>query len=244
MIELAFDGLFRADFESMRDWARAALGGARPLGDRPLTATAAACSRRSAKRVRRARSPEAEARRGEALGAGRRDARRGARRRGSTPPPTSPPRSSTSTATTRPSRTPSARSTSAARPASCHPTLVPTLVTAHFMRGRLAEAASVLDGGVEAARLAGITAGHGVDAASTARCWRVAAGDARRARSRMAEEALELHASGSTRASSRRGRRWPSPPRRCRRATPRAPSRCSSRGRRRGAAADPRRLAG
>lgn len=32
--------------------------------------------------------------------------------------------------------------------------LFPTLGTAYFMRGRLAEAAEVLDGGVESARLA------------------------------------------------------------------------------------------
>ena len=38
-----------------------------------------------------------------------------------------------------------------------HPTLIPALGAAHFMRGRLAEAAKVLDAGVEAARLAGIT---------------------------------------------------------------------------------------
>jgi DNA-binding CsgD family transcriptional regulator len=38
-----------------------------------------------------------------------------------------------------------------------HPTLIPALGAAHFMRGRLSEAAEVLDAGVEAARLAGIT---------------------------------------------------------------------------------------
>ena len=35
-----------------------------------------------------------------------------------------------------------------------HPTLLPALGAAHFMRGRLGEAAKVLDDGVEAARLA------------------------------------------------------------------------------------------
>src|SRR5215207_11201314 len=40
-----------------------------------------------------------------------------------------------------------------------HPTLIPALGAAHFMRGRLDEAAKVLDAGVEAARLAGITQG-------------------------------------------------------------------------------------
>ena len=38
-----------------------------------------------------------------------------------------------------------------------HPTLIPALGAAHFLRGRLSEAAEVLDAGVEAARLAGIT---------------------------------------------------------------------------------------
>jgi DNA-binding NarL/FixJ family response regulator len=38
-----------------------------------------------------------------------------------------------------------------------HPTLLPALGAAHFMRGRLRESAKVLDEGVEAARLVGIT---------------------------------------------------------------------------------------
>ena len=42
MTVLAFDGLFRADFESMRHAAERALEVARPLDDRPLTAMAAA----------------------------------------------------------------------------------------------------------------------------------------------------------------------------------------------------------
>ena len=50
------------------------------------------------------------------------------------------------------------------------PTLVPTLGTAYFMRGRFEEAADVLDGGLEAARLADIAQGR-PGACSTAR-WR------------------------------------------------------------------------
>jgi ATP/maltotriose-dependent transcriptional regulator MalT len=42
MIELAMDGFFRMDYEQMREWAERALGTARPLGDRPLTAAAVA----------------------------------------------------------------------------------------------------------------------------------------------------------------------------------------------------------
>jgi ATP/maltotriose-dependent transcriptional regulator MalT len=39
--ELSVDGFYRMDYGSMRDWARRALDAARPLGDRPLTASAA-----------------------------------------------------------------------------------------------------------------------------------------------------------------------------------------------------------
>ena len=42
MIELAVDALFRADPESVRDWAGARLGGRTELGERPLIAAAAA----------------------------------------------------------------------------------------------------------------------------------------------------------------------------------------------------------
>ena len=42
MIELAVDGFYRMDYESMRRWAGRALTAARPLGDRPLTAAAVA----------------------------------------------------------------------------------------------------------------------------------------------------------------------------------------------------------
>jgi tetratricopeptide (TPR) repeat protein len=83
-----------------------------------------------------------------------------------------------------------------------HPTLIPALGAAHFMRGRLSEAAEVLDAGVEAARLAGIT---------QSMAWMLRnrsllsalAGDLPAALE-MAEEALEL----TTRASCRHGRRW------------------------------------
>jgi ATP/maltotriose-dependent transcriptional regulator MalT len=42
MVELAMDGFFRMDYGRMREWAERALGAARPLGDRPLTAAAVA----------------------------------------------------------------------------------------------------------------------------------------------------------------------------------------------------------
>jgi hypothetical protein len=41
LMMLAFDGLFRADFDAMRAAATRALTMPRPLGDQPLTATAA-----------------------------------------------------------------------------------------------------------------------------------------------------------------------------------------------------------
>ena len=42
MIELAVDGFYRMDYESMRGWAGRAVAAARPLDDRPLTAAAVA----------------------------------------------------------------------------------------------------------------------------------------------------------------------------------------------------------
>ena len=42
MIELALDGVYRMEFEQIAPWARRALELARPLGDRPLTASAVA----------------------------------------------------------------------------------------------------------------------------------------------------------------------------------------------------------
>jgi DNA-binding NarL/FixJ family response regulator len=42
MIELALDGVYRMEFEQIEPWGRRALEIARPLGDRPLTASAAA----------------------------------------------------------------------------------------------------------------------------------------------------------------------------------------------------------
>jgi ATP/maltotriose-dependent transcriptional regulator MalT len=42
MIELALDGVYRMEFEQISPWAERALEVARPLGDRPLTASAAA----------------------------------------------------------------------------------------------------------------------------------------------------------------------------------------------------------
>ncbi len=64
MIELAMDGFFRMDYESMREWAERALGTAQPLGDRPLTAAAVAALAFAG--ATSGATPEAEARRSEA----------------------------------------------------------------------------------------------------------------------------------------------------------------------------------
>ena len=71
-----------------------------------------------------------------------------------------------------------------------HPTLLPALGAAHFMRGRLGEAAKVLDDGVEAARLVGITQSMAWMLRNRA-LLSVVAGDLPAALE-MAEEALEL----------------------------------------------------
>ncbi len=42
MVELAMDGFFRMEYQRMREWAERALSAARPLGDRPLIAAAVA----------------------------------------------------------------------------------------------------------------------------------------------------------------------------------------------------------
>ena len=42
MLELAVDGMFRADYDAARRWGMRALDAARPVGDRPLIATAGA----------------------------------------------------------------------------------------------------------------------------------------------------------------------------------------------------------
>jgi len=71
-----------------------------------------------------------------------------------------------------------------------HPTLLPALGAAHFLRGRLVDAAKVLDDGMEAARLAGITQGLAWMLRNRALLLTMT-GDADAALD-MAEEALEL----------------------------------------------------
>ncbi len=151
MIVLAFDGLFRADFDSMRDSAARALAAARHRGSQPLKATAAsvltlACAWGG-------RTSDAEAAREEAVAlveamsedelAGRIDAP-----------------AYLSAAELYMDRydeaiTHAERALEVGRATGqVFPTLVPTLATAYFMRGRLVEATELIEGGVESARLA------------------------------------------------------------------------------------------
>ncbi len=156
MVELAIDGLFRSEYESMSQFAQRALEAAEPLGDDSLIAMALgvcalACSFTGA-------IAEAESHRERA----------------------------TAIVDAMPDDQLVARIDAAAHLAAAEiyldryreagehaeralavgratgivfPTLVPTVGTAYFMRGRFKEATDVLDGGLEAARLADITQG-------------------------------------------------------------------------------------
>ena len=154
MIELAIDALFRAEPEAVRDWATRALGAARELGERPLIAAAAAMlalGHAVAGSIGEAQAAYDEA---TALVAAMSDEELTARVDAA---------AYLCSAATFLDRYDDAvahaeRALRLGRAAGhLHPTLIPALGAAHFMRGRLSEAAEVLDAGVEAARLAGIT---------------------------------------------------------------------------------------
>jgi DNA-binding CsgD family transcriptional regulator/tetratricopeptide (TPR) repeat protein len=187
MIELAIDGLFRADPESVRDWASRALEAARELGERPLVAAAAAIlalGHAVAGSIAEAQSAYAEA---SALLAAMSDEELGARVDAA---------AYLTSAATYLDRYDEAvahaeRALRLGRAAGrLHPTLLPALGAAHCMRGRLGEAAKVLDDGVEAARLVGITQSMAWMLRNRALLSAVA-GDLAAALE-MAEEALEL----------------------------------------------------
>jgi DNA-binding NarL/FixJ family response regulator/tetratricopeptide (TPR) repeat protein len=151
VIVLAFDGLFRADFDAMRDAAARALAAARPLGDRPLTASAAsvltlACAWGGM-------TSDAEAAREEAVAlvesmsddelTGRIDA------------PAYLAAAELYLDRYEETIAHSERALAVGRATGQQfPTLVPTLASAYLMRGRLADAIEVIEGGVESARLA------------------------------------------------------------------------------------------
>ena len=151
MSELAIDGLFAGDYAAMREWAGRARDGARAAGDPSLTAgallalaeaLAGAVADAEAHRTEMAAVVDATA--GEDLAC--------------------PVEAVAHLATTElyldryaDAGAHAERALAAARATGQRfPTLVPTLGTARFMQGRLAEAAEILDGGVEAARLSGV----------------------------------------------------------------------------------------
>ena len=151
MIVLAFDGLFRADFDAMADAAARALAAARPLGGRPLTAAAASVL--SLARAWGGRSAEGEETRKEAVAlvdamtedelAGRIDA------------PAYLAAAELYLDRYDETIAHAERALAVARATGQQfPTLVPTLGSAYLMRGRLTEAIEILDGGIEAGRLA------------------------------------------------------------------------------------------
>jgi DNA-binding CsgD family transcriptional regulator/tetratricopeptide (TPR) repeat protein len=187
MIELAIDGLFRADPESVRHWGRRSLRAARELEDRPLVAAAAAIltlGHAVAGSIAEAQAGYAEA---SALVRQMTDEELAARVDAA---------AYLASAATYLDRYDEAvahaeRALELGRAAGrLHPTLLPALGAAHFMRGRLGEAAEVLDAGLEAARLAGITQSMAWMLRNRALLAAVA-GDLAAALE-MAEEALEL----------------------------------------------------
>lgn len=153
MIELAIESLFGARYEAMRDWARDALDGARPLGVRALTATtvglaalAEACTGRIA---------AAEAHREEAVGLvdALPDAELATRLSAA---------GYLANAELYLDRYEQAAAHAgrglrvAKATGQMVPTLMPALVTGLSMCGRLDEAAGLLDGALESARVSGI----------------------------------------------------------------------------------------
>jgi DNA-binding NarL/FixJ family response regulator/tetratricopeptide (TPR) repeat protein len=151
LIVLAFDGLFRADFAAMREAAERALAAARPLGDRPLTATAAsvlalACAwggmTSDAEDARQEAVALVEAMSDDEL-ASRIDA------------PAYLAAAELYLDRYEETIAHAERALTVGRATGQQfPTLVPILAIAYLMRGRLAEAIEVIEGGVESARLA------------------------------------------------------------------------------------------
>ena len=156
MIELATDGLFRSEPESVCDWASRALASSRELGERPLIAASAAILTLGYAVAGNTAVAQAQYAEAEDLIAALPDEELGKRVDAA---------AFLCSAATYLDRYDEAvahaeRALRIGRAAGhLHPTLIPALGAAHFMRGRLAEAATILDDGVEAARLAGITQG-------------------------------------------------------------------------------------
>jgi ATP/maltotriose-dependent transcriptional regulator MalT len=152
-LELAIGSLFDADYAAMRDFACEALDGARPLDDRPLTATAAGLAALAEACL--GLVAEAESHRAEALALvdALSDTELASRLAAA---------GYLATAELYLDRYEEAaahagRGLDVARATGqMSPTLVPTLMTALFMCGRLAEAGQLLDGAIESAQSSGI----------------------------------------------------------------------------------------
>ena len=150
-IVLAFDGLFRADLDAMRNAAELALEAARPLGQRPLTALAAAvlalaCARDGA-------MPEAEAASQDA--AALVDAMPDAELAGRIDAAAHLAAAELFMDRYEQATAHAERALAIARATGqAFPTLIPVLASAHVTRGRLEEAIELIDSGVESARLA------------------------------------------------------------------------------------------
>ena len=180
MIELAIDALFRAEPEAVRDWATRALGAAR--GARAPANRGGRRDARARSRGRRQhRRGSGRLRRGDCLVAAMSDEELTARVDAA---------AYLCSAATFLDRYDDAvahaeRALRLGRAAGhLHPTLIPALGAAHFLRGRLSEAAEVLDAGVEAARWrASPRAWRGCCAtAHSCSCWRATPGGARAGR--------------------------------------------------------------
>jgi ATP/maltotriose-dependent transcriptional regulator MalT len=153
MVELTLDGLFRSEFDSMVDFAQRALDAAEPVGDEPLTATALGVLALACGFVGRIAEARTHRNRAASIVDLMRDEELAARIDAA---------AHLAVAELyldlyREAGAHAERALAVGRATGIlFPTLVPTLGTAYFMRGRFAESAAVLDGGVEAARVADI----------------------------------------------------------------------------------------
>ena len=186
-LELAIGSLFDADYEPMRDFACEALAGARPLGDRALAATAAGLAALAEACL--GRVAESESHRAEALALvdALSDTELASRLAAAGYLATAElylDRYGEATEH-------AARGLEIARATGqMSPTLVPTLMTALFMCGRLAEAGQLLDGAIESARSSGIPQAVAWTLVNRANAL-MASGDAEAALA-CAEESFEL----------------------------------------------------
>jgi ATP/maltotriose-dependent transcriptional regulator MalT len=158
MVELAIDGLFRSEFDAMVGFAERALSAAEPVGDDGLTATALGVLALACAFVGRIDAAEAHRARAASIVDAMRDDQLAARIDAA---------AHVAAAELYLDRYHEAgvhaeRALAVGRATGIlFPTLIPTVGTAYFMRGRFAESAEVLDGGVEAARVADIVQAKG-----------------------------------------------------------------------------------